>query len=157
MKTCNQCKIEKDESEFQIRRASKDGFTARCKKCLSEYDKSRANDPKRVKARKDYQKTEAYRESARKSSKKYSRNNREKRYESTKKYKEKNRIKIQCHGIVAYAIRCGNLVRKPCEVCGSEKSVGHHDDYAKPLDVRWLCDYHHNQWHKENGEGANAH
>jgi len=53
MKTCRQCKIEKDESEFQIRRASKDGFTARCKKCRSEYDKSRANDPKRVKERKD--------------------------------------------------------------------------------------------------------
>lgn len=156
MKTCNQCKVEKDESEFQIRRASKDGLSARCKKCLSEYDKSRANDPKRVKARKEYQKTEAGRESSRKASRKYSKNNKEKRYESTKKYREKNKVKYQCHGIVAYAIKCGNLTKKPCEVCGSKMSVAHHDDYAKPLDVRWLCDLHHNEWHNENGEGANA-
>ena len=29
---------------------------------------------------------------------------------------------------------------KPCESCGSERNVvRHHDDYARPLDVRFLC------------------
>lgn len=45
------------------------------------------------------------------------------------------------------AIERGELVREPCEACG-ESPVGvdgrslvqaHHNDYAEPLEVRWLC------------------
>lgn len=156
MKRCTRCGEEKDFTHFQIRRASKDGFTASCKSCLREYDKRRANNPKRVKARKDYAKTEAGKEAARRASRNYNKNHPLRRYESCKKYKEKNKKKSQCHGIVAYAVRCGNLKREPCEVCGCAKSHAHHDDYDKPLDVRWLCDTHHNEWHVKNGEGKNA-
>jgi hypothetical protein len=41
--------------------------------------------------------------------------------------------------MVQDAIRSGELVRKACEACGTEKAHAHHDDYSKPLDVRWLC------------------
>lgn len=58
-------------------------------------------------------------------------------------------------GIVSRAIRKGDLVRGPCEVCGSPVSHAHHDDYAAPLVVRWLCPKHHKAWHAENGPGAN--
>lgn len=34
----------------------------------------------------------------------------------------------------------GKLKREPCEVCGATEQVQkHHDDYGKPLQVRWLC------------------
>lgn len=33
----------------------------------------------------------------------------------------------------------------------------HHDDYAKPLEVRLLCRRHHNEWHREHGSGLNPH
>jgi hypothetical protein len=41
---------------------------------------------------------------------------------------------------VSNAITAGKLTRGPCEACGAAENVeAHHDDYAKPLDVRWLC------------------
>jgi len=45
-------------------------------------------------------------------------------------------------------IKAGILVKKPCEVCGNKKVDAHHDDYQKPLDVRWLCRLHHVEHHR---------
>jgi ribosomal protein L37AE/L43A len=47
------------------------------------------------------------------------------------------------------AIRRGELVKQPCEVCGEIKVHGHHDDYSKPLAVRWLCMTHHWDVHRQ--------
>jgi hypothetical protein len=45
----------------------------------------------------------------------------------------------------------GVLERMPCEVCKTTENVeAHHDDYAKPLEVRWLCKKHHREHHKNN-------
>lgn len=143
MKTCTRCSTEKDESEFQIRLASKDGLTAACKKCLSDYDKSRANLPHRVKAREIYQKTDAGKKSILK---------------SKKKWIERNLVKRAANVMVCNAVRDGRLEKsKNCSECGATGRIhGHHDDYAKPLEVRWLCSKCHCAWHKENGEGLNA-
>ena len=51
------------------------------------------------------------------------------------------------HLALTRAIRSGLLVRGPCEVCGHESVEGHHDDYAMPLVVRWLCKQHHMDAH----------
>jgi len=40
------------------------------------------------------------------------------------------------------------LERQPCEVCGDLNVHAHHDDYSKPLDVRWLCRSHHGAVHR---------
>lgn len=40
----------------------------------------------------------------------------------------------------------GTLLKKPCEVCG-KKAQMHHDDYTKPLEVRWFCRDHHLELH----------
>ena len=57
--------------------------------------------------------------------------------------------KVKAHRLVFHeAIKRGDLVRKPCEACGRHsKVIAHHDDYDRPLDVRWLCSPHHHEAH----------
>lgn len=52
------------------------------------------------------------------------------------------------------AVRRGDLLKAPCERCGSPHSVAHHDDYSHPLSVTWLCNYHHCMRHQELGWGV---
>lgn len=69
-------------------------------------------------------------------------------------YRERNPQKRAARVIVSNAIRDGRLLRQPCEGCGSEKVHAHHEDYTKPLDVRWLCKDCH--WHEHGGVLAEA-
>lgn len=36
----------------------------------------------------------------------------------------------------------GKLIPQPCEVCGEPNVQKYHDNYSKPLKVRWLCPFH---------------
>lgn len=70
-----------------------------------------------------------------------------------------NQIKLlanRAHHLVNEAIWKGFLVRTACERCGSDKqtSHGHHEDYAKPLDVVWLCPRCHKALHNARRRGA---
>jgi hypothetical protein len=65
--------------------------------------------------------------------------------------------KIRAGDAVRRALKLGRLARLPCLVCGADERIhAHHPDYAKPLDVMWLCEEHHRQWHRENGPGLNG-
>ena len=65
------------------------------------------------------------------------------------------------HNLVETAVSRGELVPQPCEVCGTNHRFkdgrravqAHHDDYSKPLEVRWLCQKHHHEWHRNNPNG----
>lgn len=60
--------------------------------------------------------------------------------------------------LVKRAIQRGLLVIQPCEICGLTPAIekgrqriqAHHDDYNHLLQIRWLCQEHHRQWHNEN-------
>lgn len=62
------------------------------------------------------------------------------------------------HDLVERAVEKGLLTPQPCEKCGEfplDKNgkrliQAHHDDYNKPLEIRWLCQRHHYEWHKTN-------
>jgi hypothetical protein len=68
---------------------------------------------------------------------------------NAKKQRELYPQKYVARTAVGNALRDGRLTRQPCEVCGNEKSEAHHDDYSKPLDVKWLCKRHHVERHKQ--------
>ena len=64
----------------------------------------------------------------------------------------------RAHNAVHNAIRDGKLERgtkcdQADESCCGPLSA-HHDDYAKPLEVRWLCRSHHSRYHAEHGSVA---
>ena len=85
-----------------------------------------------------------------------------------RKYREKNKDRLtiynriynkkwrHTHGYkrdnvrarVFWAIKKGKLFRKPCVICGELKVQAHHEDYDKPLEVRWLCNKHHRARHQ---------
>lgn len=65
----------------------------------------------------------------------------------------------RAQNVVEYAIKIGLLVPPPsCEICGGTKTFtdgrrgiqAHHPDYNHPLQVMWLCQPCHHQWHAEN-------
>lgn len=57
-------------------------------------------------------------------------------------------IKKAARKAVENALLRGDLVKKPCERCGSIAQA-HHEDYSKPLDVTWLCPKDHKARHRE--------
>lgn len=60
------------------------------------------------------------------------------------------KMKQTCRLLTLAAIRKGVLSYLPCEVCGVDDDTveAHHDDYSKPLQIRWLCSWHHAEHHK---------
>lgn len=67
-------------------------------------------------------------------------------------------LKRKAQHMVEKAIKRGSLKPQPCEECGEQGTMAdgrnrvqaHHDDYGKPLEVRWLCQSCHHEWHKHN-------
>ncbi len=59
----------------------------------------------------------------------------------TKEQKQKARIEVN------KALATGRLSKKPCEECGVLSVEAHHPNYAKPLNVVWLCKQHHSAEH----------
>ena len=124
-KRCWKCDTFKPISEFRKDRTKMHGISGCCKPCHAER------------------------------SQEYYRNNREmcraNRREYSKVYDKKRgperKIMSRAHAAVRWAIKVGKLKRLPCEICASEPSEAHHDDYSKPLDVRWLCRSHHAELH----------
>lgn len=53
--------------------------------------------------------------------------------------------------LVAMRVRRGTMQRQPCEGCGSPQVEAHHDDYAQPAAVRWLCRRCHRRHHRQAG------
>lgn len=141
-KTCFKCGATKPLTEYYRHSQMADGHLNKCKTCTKKdtHDR-RHNSPAR-------ETILAYDRA---------RGNRHKPW-YLKHYRNAYPVKTKAKQKVNNAVRDGRL-NKPsaCEECGSTFAIhGHHDDYLKPLDVRWLCAACHRLWHSHHGEAANA-
>jgi hypothetical protein len=140
MKTCFKCGESKPLTEYYKHGQMKDGHLNKCKTCTKkDVHVHRHESPSRERIL-AYDRARGNRQTL----------------EYSKEYRAKYPKKYKAHYIVSYAIKSKKLFREPCEICGNEETDGHHDDYDKPLNVRWLCSEHHHQWHAQHGEALNA-
>lgn len=117
MKQCSKCEHLKSAFDFNLNNKSRDGIAHWCKACKLNWKKHTTAG-------------RAYR----------------RRWKSI--WSKRCRHKANCHLIVFRAVKSGKLLRLPCEKCGSVENVeAHHDDYSKPLSIRWLCRKHHKEHH----------
>lgn len=135
MRKCPVCKETKSRDEFYKRRDSHDGLSVYCKACSKKksMDHYHKNKKRRTKL------TEFY----------HSRYLERIRAPRRRTYFEKYPERSYANQAVKYAILRGDMER-PCECnsCGVGCFPdGHHDDYGKPLDVKWLCKSCHKTLH----------
>ena len=137
-KECFKCRETKPLSEFYKNKLMKDGHVNKCKYC-NKLDTSNYR-LKNIDKIREYDRSRGGRQDA----------------DYLKSWRAEYPNKYKAHNMVNNQKRANNLFESPCEICNSTDVVAHHDDYLKPLNVRWLCQAHHKQWHVKNGEGLNA-
>lgn len=140
-KRCPSCEQDLPREAFPLNKSRKDGLHAYCLAC---------NRTKQAALRASH--GERYREMRR-------------RYRASEKGKAAYSRYVPAHPWQKWAqskvwreINAGRMTKpETCSSCGEGGIIdGHHDDYAKPLEVRWLCRWCHREWHRINGEAANA-
>ena len=127
MRACNKCSSEKEASDFYASRP------ATCKDCVKAHVRQRARtNPKVQEHDRARAKTEKRKENARRIS---------------QRWRKENPDAYRAQTAVGNAIRDGKLKKEPCMFCGVTHVHAHHRDYAKPLDVIWLCPKCHHRLH----------
>lgn len=131
MKRCSRCKVTKDIAEFHKDRSRPSGLQIRCKSCHLATNREWGERHPEVRA-----KNEALR---------------------PKKDRNVTGEARLAHRAVEAALARGSLVRPTsCSACDRtlQRIHAHHDDYSKPLDVRWLCQRCHARHHASIRETA---
>lgn len=135
VKTCFKCEQTKPLADFYRHGAMGDGYLNKCKDCTKrDMRQHRLANPDKVREC-DRRKSASPQAKA-------------KRADYARKFIGENPQKRMAHTAVSNAVRDGRLEKGACAFCGTAEPVeAHHHDYAKPLDVTWLCKPCHRRFH----------
>jgi len=136
MKVCFKCKRLLPLSEFYKHPQMGDGHLNKCKDCTKKDVRVHRINNDSVR---EYD-TRRYREDPKR---------KENKTERTADWRKRNPEKHEAHKAVQYAVKTGKLIKLPCEICGAMPVLAHHEDYSKPLEVKWYCALHHARDHSE--------
>lgn len=148
--TCKDCGERKIETDFYAHPAMANGRLGSCKECVkARVRQHRIDNLDRIQA---YDRDRGQLEHRKKAN--VIRGRRYKR--ESKKWREANPEKWAAHIKVNNALKRGELTKPNCcEACKRVRPLeGHHDDYSKPLHVRWLCRQCHGAHHRALNEAA---
>jgi len=138
MKTCYTCKENKPLTDFYANECMKDGRINKCKECAKNSSRENYSANRTAKRAYDRRRDKTPERRA-------------KKYEYGRVSREKYPEKYLAYSRVFEAVKRGTLVRTPCIHCRAEGVEAHHDDYSRPLDVKWVCGRCHRE--KEHGLG----
>jgi uncharacterized OB-fold protein len=137
-KKCSKCGNILPLSSFSKDIRLKSPYRASCKQCDKAMDKK-------------YKETPEGRSAHNRAKKKYVLNNPNYYQRHCGEWQRKNPEKVNAHQLLNQAVSSGRIIKQPCAKCGELKVVAHHFDYTKPLEVIWLCYFHHSELHKQKG------
>lgn len=134
MKLCKTCNETKPSGHFYAHPEMADGLLNRCKDChKAAMALNRLENPEVRRRERERAKLPHRREAS---------------AIIAKRWREQNPEGYRAQTAVNNAIRDKRLAKGPCAVCADTGQVhAHHRDYAKPLDVIWLCPRCHHRLH----------
>jgi len=127
---CTTCKEWKPEDEYYHDTRTANGLKSQCRKCHTQTGIKTRNPENAKRLNREYMRRARQSNPA-----KYRDRERDASRERPKNEKTKTRE------ILNNAVATGRIIRPTnCSQCGRLRRItAHHDDYSKPLQVRWLC------------------
>ena len=129
---CKHCNKEKSVKSFSWNNKKMGWRSHTCLDCYNQQQRD---------------KRERYPERYKEARKRYYKKNRQIILDKIASYREQNSIKRYAQKIVEYAVKRGDIKKKTCEICGGKETEAHHDDYSKPLNIKWVCRKCHRRIH----------
>jgi hypothetical protein len=120
-KICSKCKKQKDISEFPKNKKTKLGIDSWCEICHRNIDKEYQRNKRKLGL---VNKTEEYRI-----------------------WRKTHRKECNAEQLTNYYIRIGKIKKEKCKICKKKNAYAHHDNYDKPLEIRWMCPSCHKKFH----------
>ena len=146
---CKKCKKTKNEAEFYKNNTYKSGRFSKCIECCKQYYSDNEEHERKVRRERYLRNRKKNARQRREYAKEYYKKHKKDWIEKARVAKRKYPEKWKARQDLRNAVASGKIEKLPCEICGNLKSQGHHEDYSKPLEVKWLCAKHHAELHSQ--------